>query len=450
MGGVAPGSPVSASNTNSAFLEKNADDSTIGKVQLANVDVINSGPTVVNTQGDINGLDTFLGRTGGSGPGSLPTWTNNDVGLSNNDVKTRADSLTQKFNSTTGHKHTGTTGDAPPLDYLTGLNGIQLSGHLVQETTLSGVTGTSWNVSTPLLTAVPSTSSTVEGHVVNAPVNIVQLFDAGTENALETPGGDKIYGRLTNTGGVGGTWTLTFFYLLVGVETSWNITSSTNIDWRDQVLYNETNRPVYSDQVVQTSNLLAGEIPDATTTNKGKVLLATATPQPVASAGATGTGPRVAMEDHAHAGVHSVKTNANAQILGDARFVDTATVSWTQSGNDLSANVQGFGKQTTLGFTLVDNTPTPTVIFTKSITSLSGLKIIYGIQRGSGNSRHSDFWISSDGSTVSYVDSGGTEQGTTGIVLSADISGGNFRLLYTSTNTGTSGTINLETTLIPS
>lgn len=111
MGGVAPGSPVSASNTNSAFIEKNADDATVGKLGLSNVDSTNSGNSVVNTQGEINGLNTFLGRTAAAGPISKPNWTNNDVGISTDDVKTRADLITAKFNGTTGHKHTGTAGD---------------------------------------------------------------------------------------------------------------------------------------------------------------------------------------------------------------------------------------------------------------------------------------------------------------------------------------------------
>ena len=127
-GGVAPGSPVSSSNTNSAFIEKNADDATVGKLGLNNGDVTNSGAPVVNTQGEINGLNKFNGRTGGSGPISLPSWVNNDVGTNTDDVKTRADSITRKFNPTagTGHQHTGTAGDAPQIAFssLTGTGGI--------------------------------------------------------------------------------------------------------------------------------------------------------------------------------------------------------------------------------------------------------------------------------------------------------------------------------------
>jgi len=53
MAGVTNGSPVNASNTNSAYIIKNADDQTPSKLGLVNTDT-ESGPTFTNAQKEIN------------------------------------------------------------------------------------------------------------------------------------------------------------------------------------------------------------------------------------------------------------------------------------------------------------------------------------------------------------------------------------------------------------
>ncbi len=679
MGGVAPGSPVSAANTNSAFLEKNADDATIGRVGLQNTQP-DSGPSITNTQGELNGIDTWTGRPANSGPATLPTWTSNDRGLAINDLKARSEALSTAFNTVTGHKHTGTSQDAPKLDYLNALNGIQLSGFLVQGANLTGVTGSFTNVSTNLSTEAPSTGQAVEGVVTNTPFNVVQLLDQNS-NSFEDATGNKVYGRITNTGGVGGTWTLSYFSLISGVETAYSFATSVTVQWFYQKLFNETNRPVYSDQAVIVSDKLAGEIPDATQSVKGQVLLGTATPMPVMATPSVGSGPRVAMEDHAHQGVHSVKSfggsqlfsdvvfkgtngttitqtgqeididspalltgsgsitldqsgpglgggqdvpstswyeaqrfqfassqsiskiqvallkvgtisgnivveirtnsgsspsntvvatsqplntsaltsslvlrdfvfsspvavsagtsywlvvspagvtfsgghytvglanntggynsfnaaesgsggtggwsiitpfqlqsniqssllspiaassavgsspsgahadhtheglhsiskSGSSQILGDATLSEGSNVSLVQSGNNIQINVSGFSSSIVTA-TLNDNQSSPAVLYSTPVSGVRGLKITYGILRGAGKSRASDFWVTTDGTSVSYVDALGTELGLCGITLSADISGGNLRFLYTSTNTGTAGSIKFEAKALP-
>lgn len=342
MGGVVSGSPVSASNTNSAFLEKNADDATVGKVGLHNTDVA-SGAQFDNAQAEINGLDSFTGRTLASGPSSLPTWTNNDVGISTDTIKDRADNLTREFNPTTGigHGHSGTAGDAPKLNYLAALNGIQLTGKGLQEPNLTGVTGTSTDVSSTFPTDVPSTADTIEGVVVNNPQNIVQIFDSSGATILDG-GGNKVYGRLTNSGGVGGTWTLSYFSVVSGIETAYSFVGSNTIEWFVQQLYDETNRPVYSDLFSVNSNTVAATIPDATTSVKGKVLLATATPQPVGTA-SVGVGPRTAVEDHSHEGMHSLAKFGGTPLTGDVTLSPGANVTLTQVGQNIQIASTGGG-----------------------------------------------------------------------------------------------------------
>lgn len=345
MGGVASGSPVSASNTNSAFLEKNADDFTVGKVGLQNVDVLNSGPFVVNVQGEINGLDTFLGRVPGAGPGSLPSWTNNDVGTTIDDVKTRADTITQKFNATGGHKHTGVTGDAPQLNYLNALTGTQLSGHMVQGVNLTGVSGGSTDVSTQLSGQPVSTGQTVEGIVTTAPANINFIFDTNGDSILDG-GGHKVYGRLTNSGGPSGTWTLTYYSLVGGVETPYSFASPTEIQWYYQILYNETNRPVYSDQILLNSDQIAGDIPTATTTLQGKVMLDSSSIQPVGASNSSGTAnATVSNADHVHQGVHKI-TDGITDAYGDITFVGASGTTVVVTGSTVTITGTTLGSAT--------------------------------------------------------------------------------------------------------
>lgn len=513
--GVAPGSPVSAGNTNPAFIDANDDDTAVGKYNLENTDVL-SGVFVTNIQSNINGLNAFLGRGTNAGYDSVPSWTSNDVGVSGDNVFQRVDKISAKFNETTGHAHTGTPQDGPKLDYLTSLIGPQLSGWAVQGTLLTGVTGDNWDVSTEMAAYIPSTDQFTKGVVSDDPNNNVKLFDTNGDHFLDGSG-NQVYGRITNSGGLGGTWTLSFYSNVSGTETPYSFGSSTDIDWYFQQLFDETDRPVYSPLFSVSSDQVAGSIPDATQSVKGKVLLATATPQPVSPSGSVGTGPRVAMEDHAHQGVHSNKSFGGSEIYGDVVFKGTggtsisqtgseididspalssstpspiaatgsagsattssksdhthagvhsigkladtallgdvtlsegAGITITRSGQDLQISTGGFQRATQTGFTLADNQSSPATIISIPVAGLAGLKFTYGIQRDT-NSRHSDFWVSSDGTSVSYVDGPGTELGDCGITLTADISGGNFRLRYTSTSTTFTGTMNLEVLKIP-
>lgn len=121
-GGVSNGQAVNAAVTNAAFIFKNADDSTSNLLSLTN-GVSASGGSITNIQRQFNSLASFLGASTNQVYNYLPTWSNNDVGVSTDTVKTRADDLTAKFNSSAGHKHTGAAGDAPQIDVTTGITG---------------------------------------------------------------------------------------------------------------------------------------------------------------------------------------------------------------------------------------------------------------------------------------------------------------------------------------
>ena len=58
---VAFGSEITSNNVNTAFMSRNSDTSTIGKVDLENADAI-SGPSIINLQAKVNGL-TFINHS---------------------------------------------------------------------------------------------------------------------------------------------------------------------------------------------------------------------------------------------------------------------------------------------------------------------------------------------------------------------------------------------------
>lgn len=81
MGGVVDGSAVNAATTNAAFLEKNADDTTLFKLGLNDSDVSTvSGTAVTNVQRDHNALWSFLGGLINQAKTYVPTWANNSQG----------------------------------------------------------------------------------------------------------------------------------------------------------------------------------------------------------------------------------------------------------------------------------------------------------------------------------------------------------------------------------
>ncbi len=203
--GVSSGSPVSASNTNNAFLDANADDAALGKISFENTDPV-SGANVENIQENINSLNHFAGRSSNANKDALPAWSSNDAGTSTDNLYERADALTLKFNSTSGHKHTGAAGDAPEVDAFYIAN-VQLRGSVIRGVDVTGAVGGSSNVSAQFSSSTPSTGPAIKGVVVNAPYNQVILRDLFGDKIVDGSG-NEIYGRLTESTG---TWTLTYY-----------------------------------------------------------------------------------------------------------------------------------------------------------------------------------------------------------------------------------------------
>lgn len=303
---IVDGTPVDAATTNPKFLYKDTDDTATGRINLNNGNIV-SGPQVTNIQRELNSQNSFTGHTSGSVYNATPTWTNNDVGTSGDNLKDRSEALTAKFNNTSGHKHTGAVGDAPQIDAFS-LASVPLKGYIEQGLTLTSITGGSVDVSTQLSGKTNSTGDTVTGVVVSSPYNkvIIRQGSGASEDDVFIDGsGNVVYARLTFSASI---WTLTFYVDISGTETPYSFGSSVDIKWYYQELFNPMiNPPVYSEFANIPSDNPTQDVQVATTTQKGKVQLATSA-QSIGTSNSSGTpNASVANEDHTHEGVHGVQ-----------------------------------------------------------------------------------------------------------------------------------------------
>ena len=415
--GVSDGSPVNAANTNAAFLDADSDDTALGKISLNNIaDPTNSGPTISNIQREFNSVSTWLGKPTNISRTITPTWTNNDIGLSTDSVTMRADNLTAAFNSVTGHMHDGSTGSGGPLTGAS-IAGVPFIGFFVQGINLTGVTGTTWDVSTELTGKVPSASLLILGVVVNAPYNKVILRDVNGDEFVDGFG-NVVYGRVTESVGV---WTLSFYVLIATVETVYSFGIATAIDWYYQELYDLLfATPVYSPLASTPSDNTTADVIDATTANKGKVLLSSTSVTSVGSASSEGTAnATVANANHVHQGIHAVQEFTEAvDVYGDIVLKAGLGVTIARTGNTFLFTATGGGSPTVEYRTLTGGeaaaemltlTGTPATASSTLLDPTSGTAQIYSV----------DYTVS--GSTLSWVG-----LGLSGILATGDV----LRIVY--------------------
>lgn len=130
-----------------------------------------------------------------------------------------------------------------------------------------------------------------------------------------------------------------------------------------------------------------------------------------------------------------IQYNVSGNFAGSSSFkIDTA---------DGAINLNGL-KQTTLSPSLIlaDNVASPTSIFNYTAATNNAAIIEYSVVRN-GAYRTGRLVVAHDGSITSSADDF-VQTATTGITFTTDISAGNVRVLYTSTNTGFAGTLKLS------
>lgn len=269
--GVIDGTPVDAPTTNPAFVDSNADDFTTGKLDLNNNDPTVSGGFVVNIQKQFNSLGSWLGKSLLLAYNALPTFTNSQGLTATESILNRLEALSAKFHSSTGHPHDGSPGGGQQISAVSLVN-VRLQGRFVGGVNILAFTGLSEDVSADFVAAFPSTGDAVQGVVVLPPNNRVVVRQATGANAGDTfvdGSGNIVYGRITEAAGV---WTVSFFVMIGVTETPYNFTSSSNISYYYQQLYNPiTNAPIYSELATIPSDNTTADTIDATVSQRGLI-----------------------------------------------------------------------------------------------------------------------------------------------------------------------------------
>lgn len=268
---VSNGQIADENTFNDSFLSRTATNTdTIAKVDLKNADAA-SGANVINAQREINSNNAFSGRPSGSAHDATPAWVNTQVGSGSDNLKARSEALTEKFDPVTGHNHDGSAGSGGPID-ADDLANVPLRGYVKQGVDIVGAAGLDEDISAQFSTKEPSSGPTVEGVPVTAPYNKAFIRLTTSNDPIEDGSGNQVYGRITNSGGLGGTWTLTFYVDDGGVETPYNMSSS-NISFWYQELFRITNpsATVYSEEFFVPSDNATSDVVDATPIQAGKV-----------------------------------------------------------------------------------------------------------------------------------------------------------------------------------
>lgn len=331
MSGVSDGQLANQTNFNNAFMARNGNTDTVGQVDLLNADAP-SGASVLNIQRAINSLCSSLGITNAEAYNALISWASTIVGTSSSSSKDKIEALVERFSGTTGHSHDGSDGNAPPVsaEDLSDFNDFWL---VWQSFNRTSVTGGSIDVTVEMAGKVAGGGSATEGVLTTGGENRCELIDSATNTFLEDAEGQRIYAKITESGG---TWTLTFFKFEGGSEVGHTFSSGVDMGVLFREVFRSANRPTIGTNPMEFGTLdVTADVTDATELLKGKVALANAAPPAIASTGAKGTSDRAAKADHTHEGLHSIAKSGDSQILGDATLSAGSNITLTQAGNNI-------------------------------------------------------------------------------------------------------------------
>ncbi|MDZ4838616.1 MAG: hypothetical protein SGJ04_01285 [Bacteroidota bacterium] len=175
----------------------------------------------------------------------------------------------------------------------------------------------------------------------------------------------------------------------------------------------------------------------------------------------SGRGPYFSIVENAVANRWAIGSDAGSATLNFRQATPTGTVTGSVNSNGLwtlgasggsqthqiNSNAIAYVSSASLTRTedsctqsaLTDNT-TDGIVFSYTAASNNSIIVEYGIKRGSNYETGSVLMVT-DGTTVQMTSFGTVDIGDVGTTLNANINSGNIRLLYTTTSTGTSGTI---------
>ena len=308
---ISNGQQAVAATWNDAFLSRTTDSSTVGRVGLANT-LPASGASIANTQRYINEIAAVTGVAGEGDPGSTQ-YANNYSIVDGESHKQSLEKLDLEFHPTTGHDHDGLNSTKiSGLDLLD----VNLYRAVSQDFSFTAASGLSINISTQMTGKTPGGAAAAAGVPTSPPYNRVELRSSATETYIEDAGGQRVYGRITESVGV---WTLTFFTNEAGVETAHTL-SSQNIAVAYREVFTLQTVPTFmSDTGVLGSFDTTADVVDASDTIAGKVLLSNVNADPVSAVPDIGVSTRVARQDHTHEGIHSLDfLGGGTPLLGDA------------------------------------------------------------------------------------------------------------------------------------
>lgn len=243
---IVDGTPVDQATTNPAFIYKNANDTSAGVLTL---NAPTSGAQINDIQNTINVLINGVGGTQSLAPTAWSGVPANTI-ASGDQISVGVTKLAKKFFGTAasgGHSHSGVDGDGAPIS-ATAVGNPTLKALWVSIGAVNPTGASAIDISAITVSYIASSSITVEGVVVNNPYNLAIVnYDAG--NGAQTPYqiidtiGNPVYGRITAPSGSSGTWYLTTYVNVAGVETGYAVpaASGTAITVNARVIVNPLN-----------------------------------------------------------------------------------------------------------------------------------------------------------------------------------------------------------------
>lgn len=261
---VSNGQLANQNTFNTYLMSRTVDTDTQGILGVKKTDGI-SGSHVLNIQRTINSLASMLGITTAEVYNFIYNWPSDMVGSSGDTILDRIVALVDRFEGASGHSHDGTDGEGAQISAVDLLNINQFFGAR-QKVTQTAASGTTFDVSALFIAKTPGGTSSQVGVVTAPPNNKVYIKDSSTETFIEDVGGQRVYGRITESGGA---WTLSFFTNEAGTETAHNLTS-TNIDIYFWEVFNLATRPTIPSDPAEFGTLdVTADVADASSTVRG-------------------------------------------------------------------------------------------------------------------------------------------------------------------------------------